>query len=65
MKVFQVRESSPQQILILPTMDVKGLQKNGITRAIEHAFVWHIIYEQHVDSKSIRIKCQGSCENLA
>jgi hypothetical protein len=36
-------------------MDVKGLQKNGITQAIEHAFVWHIIYKQHVDSKSIRI----------
>ncbi len=52
---FPSKGSSPRQILILPTMDVKGLQKNGITQAIEHAFVWHIIYKQHVDSKSIRI----------
>ncbi len=55
MKVFQVKENSPQQILILPMMVVKGLQKNGTIQAIAHAFVWCIIYRQGVTNVSIRI----------
>jgi hypothetical protein len=62
MKVFQVRENSPQQILILPMMAIKGLQKNGTIQAIEHAVVWCIIYKQCVAyvnrriSKKINVK---------
>ncbi len=56
MKVFQIREYSPQQILILPTMAIKGLQKNGTIWVMEHAFVWRIIYKQHVANMSIRIR---------
>jgi hypothetical protein len=54
MKIFQVRENKPQQILIFPTSVVKGLQKNGIIRVVKHAFVWHIIYEQHVTKVNMR-----------
>jgi hypothetical protein len=35
-------------------MATKWLQKNGIIRAIEHAFVWRITYEQHVANMNIR-----------
>jgi hypothetical protein len=34
---------------------VKGLLKNGIIRAIKHAFVWRIIYKQRVASVGVRI----------
>jgi hypothetical protein len=54
MKVFQAKENSPQQILILPTMVVKGVQKNGTIWAIEHAFIWFIIYKQCVPNMSVR-----------
>jgi hypothetical protein len=30
-------------------------QKNGIILAIEHVFVWHIVYEKFVANMSIRI----------
>jgi hypothetical protein len=49
-------------------MVVKQLQKNSTIWAIKHVFVWHIVYEQHVASVSVRIskkKCQGSCGKLA
>jgi hypothetical protein len=55
MKVFQVRENKPQQTLVLSTIAVKGIQKNGTIWAIEHVFVWRIIYKQHVANVSIRI----------
>jgi hypothetical protein len=55
MRVFQVKENSTQQIFILPTMAIKGLQKNGTIRAIEHAFVWHIVYEHGVANVNIKI----------
>jgi hypothetical protein len=55
MKVFQIRENIPQQILILPTMVIKRLQKNGTIQAIEHVFIWHIVYEQCVANVNIRI----------
>jgi hypothetical protein len=48
MKLFQVKDNKPQQINFLPTMVVKQFQKNGTIRAIEHAFVWCIIYKQCV-----------------
>jgi hypothetical protein len=54
MKVFQVRENGPQQILVLPMTAIKEVQKKGIIWAIEHAFVWCIIYEQHVPNMNIR-----------
>jgi hypothetical protein len=55
MKVFQVRENTSQQILILPIMAIKGFQNNGTIWDIEHAFVWRIVYEQGVANMSIRI----------
>jgi fatty acid-binding protein DegV len=55
MKVFQIRENRPQQILVLPITTVKKLQKNGTPWAIEHVLVWCIIYEQRVANVSIRI----------
>jgi hypothetical protein len=55
MKVFQIRKNKPQQILVLPITTISGLQKNGIIRAIEHVFVWCIIYDQCVASVNIRI----------
>jgi len=36
MKIFQVRENKPQQILILPTKAIKGFQKNGTIQAVKH-----------------------------
>jgi hypothetical protein len=36
-------------------MAMKALQKNGIILAIEHAFIWHIVYEQCVADVNIRI----------
>jgi hypothetical protein len=36
MKVLQVRENKPQQIMVLPTTAIKGVPKNGIIWAIEH-----------------------------
>jgi hypothetical protein len=47
---------------------IKGVQKNGIIWAIEHAFVSCVIYEQCVPSMSIKVntkKCQGFCGKLA
>jgi hypothetical protein len=55
MKVFQVRENRPQQILVFPKMAMKGVQKNGTIQAIEHVFVWRIVCKQCVPSMSIRI----------
>jgi hypothetical protein len=55
MKVFQVRENKPQQTLVFSMIAVKGLQKNGTIWAIEHAFVWCIVYEQRVANLSTRI----------
>jgi hypothetical protein len=54
MKIFQVKESRPQQILILPTNVVKQLQNNGTIQATKHAFVRHIFYEQCVANVSVR-----------
>jgi hypothetical protein len=34
-------------------MVMKGFQKNGTIQAIEHAFVWRIIYKQCVPSVNI------------
>jgi CDP-diacylglycerol pyrophosphatase len=55
MKVFQIRENKPQQVMVLPTTAIKGVPKNGIIWAIEHVFVWSIVYEQCVPNMSIRI----------
>ncbi len=67
MKVFQIRDNRPQQILVLPMIVIKGV--HGIIRAIQHAFVWRIIYDQCVPNVSLRIskkvKCRGSCGKLA
>ncbi len=52
---FQIKENRPQQILIFPTKVVKRFQKNGPIRAIKHAFVWRIVYEQHVANMNVRI----------
>jgi hypothetical protein len=41
--------------MVLPTTIVKGIQKNGIVWAIEHVFIWCIVYEQCVPNVSIRI----------
>jgi hypothetical protein len=55
MKTFSfIKENKPQQILILPRKVVKRLHKNGTIRIIKHAFVWHIIYEQHVASMNVK-----------
>jgi hypothetical protein len=55
MKVFQIRENIPQQILVLPITTIEGLPKNGSIWAIEHVFIWHIVYEQRVANVYIRI----------
>jgi hypothetical protein len=55
MKVFQIRENKPHRILVPPAMTIKTFQKKGIIQAIDHAFVWHIIYEQRVPNMSIKI----------
>jgi hypothetical protein len=65
MKIFQVRESRPQQILILPTNVVTQLQKNGTIQAIKHAFVWRIVYEQCVANVSVRKHRKENVELLA
>jgi hypothetical protein len=54
MKIFQVWENKPQQILILPTNVVKQFQKIGTIWAIKHAFVWRIVYEKNVANVSVR-----------
>jgi hypothetical protein len=55
MKVFQIKDNKPPQILDSPTRTIKGLQNNGTIRAIEHVFVWGITYEQRVAIVKIRI----------
>jgi hypothetical protein len=55
MKIFQIKENRFQQILILPTKAIKGLQKKGIIWVVKHVFVWCIIYEQHVANMNVKI----------
>jgi len=55
MKIFQIRENKPQQILILHVKAIKRFQKNGIIQVVKHAFVWRIIYKQSVANVSVRI----------
>jgi hypothetical protein len=53
MKIFQVRENRPQQILILPTKAIKGLQKNGTIRAIKHTpRIEQVIFQKFFQSKT-------------
>jgi hypothetical protein len=53
-KIFQVKENRPQQILIIPMNTIKRLHINGTIQAIKHVFTWHILYDQHVASVSVR-----------
>jgi len=55
MKRFQLKENSSQQIIVVPTMAVKKLQKDANIRPIKHDFAWHIIYEQHVVNMNVKI----------
>jgi hypothetical protein len=54
-KIFQVMENKPQQILILPTTTIKWIQKKWHCMAIKHVFVWRTIYKQRVANMSVRI----------
>jgi hypothetical protein len=55
MKVFQVKENHPQQNTHPPHNDRQRTPKKNIILAIEHVFVWRIVYKQGVVSMNIRI----------
>jgi hypothetical protein len=62
------RKQSPTEYASSPQWSSKDSKKKNTILAIEHVFVWCIVYKQGVVSMNIRIskkiKCQGSCGKL-